>query len=205
MNKVSARCSCGKYKIITQRCFNDNVKKYDGYKCLSCIIKQRGNKNGDGMRNKVRKIVGCLNKDIIIIQCSKCNADLNIQYKSLKQWKYRHDEDYICGSCLNRNQDRSKSRSIEYRKACSERSKKYWSNPEYRSKMIKHLAEVRSLGPGPSSLERSVWRYLDDIGVRFTSARDGKSFTLGPWSFDIKVDKSEFNSNQHLLIEVDGF
>jgi hypothetical protein len=37
------------------------------------------------------------------------------------------------------------------------------------------------------------------------SARDGKSFVLGPWSFDIFIDKSERKSTKHLLIEVDGF
>lgn len=136
----------------------------------------------------------------------KCGTVIKIKHASMKQWKKRHNKDkYVCGACLNRLQDRSMSRSEEHRKRCSIRSKNYWKDPAYRQKMIRHLAKIRSLGPGPSNLERSVWRYLDDLDVNFISARDGESFTLGPWSFDIKIDKSETKLDKHLLLEIDGF
>jgi hypothetical protein len=207
MAKMNVRCTCGLDKTITERSYKNNIKKYGKYKCLRCIICERGSKNGDGMKNKIRAMVGHLYHDIINVACSKCGLNISIRFSTYKTWQKRHNSiDYICGTCLNRSQDRSKSRTDDHKIKCSERSKKSWQDPIYRSKLIKHLAEVRSLGPGPSNLEKVVWKILDDIGVQFVSAREGKSYTLGPWSFDIMIDRSHrFGSNKHLLIEIDGF
>ncbi|MDP1710874.1 MAG: hypothetical protein Q8K86_00250 [Candidatus Nanopelagicaceae bacterium] len=205
MKLMIAKCVCGSQKEIYERSLRDNIRRYGKYTCLTCLIKARGSNNGLGMKNKAKKKYGMLNSELVEQICSACNMQIKIKFITLKAWRKRHpNKDYVCGACFNRLQDRSKSRSEEHRLQCSIHSKRIWENPQYREKMLKHLAEVRSLGPGPSTLERAVWRMLDDLGIKFVSAREGKSYVLAKWSFDVFIDKSQRNSNKHLLIEVDG-
>jgi hypothetical protein len=134
MNKINAICRCGKQNEIFIRAFEDSISKYSEYKCLSCIIKARGSKNGDGMRNKVKAAIGYLNSDIILLRCVRCNNIIRIKYGSYKGWKNKHLDlqEYMCGSCFNRAQDRSSSRTIEHKKKCSERAIRCGSIPPSR-------------------------------------------------------------------------
>jgi len=134
--KTTVTCGCGVVKEISERCRDQSIARYGAYKCLSCIVKARGSKNGDGMRNKSRRILGMLNNDVVEAVCYKCGNVIKLTFSALKMWRKRHNtEDYVCNGCLNRIQDRGVSQSEEHRLACSERSKKNWGDPNFKKKV----------------------------------------------------------------------
>lgn len=87
-------------------------------------------------------------------------------------------------------------RNEKFRERMSAMSKSLWNDDNFRSHMAVMLAEQ----PRISSIQTTLYKYLDDLGVVYE--KESEKTVIGPWAFDCLVPGS--NGRKNLLIEAQG-
>lgn len=119
-----------------------------------------------------------------------------------------------------KNEARDKSIKLitpELRSELSNKSKKLWQNPDYRSRQIaiqteiwnlpenkRRLAEWRSRQSGKvSSIQTILYSILDDLGIEYFKEGDetDKECIIGPYNFDCVIPR---HGKKSLVIECQG-
>ena len=122
--------------------------------------------------------------------------------QAIKAWR---DSNY-------RDRVSSKSRenySFEFtddiRKKLSEATKRQWRDPEYRTKMVKILADASSKSPRVSSIQLRLYAILDGLRIgyhrEYNDRPDDTQCRIGPYSFDCVIPKE---MGPDILIECQG-
>lgn len=179
----------------------------------------------------------------IIVCCSICKHETSLvkkEYTRLIKRQIKYTDSYLCKVCLNKNEKyiiaRNKSikhlcNNDDWKKACSDRSKTAWLDPQIRERCInntpyrseeksrkisnkikakfandeeyKHKQAIaRSNMPKISSLNRALYSILDNMGIKyFSEDSPGKECTIGPWNYDCVIPLKD---EKFLVIEVQG-
>lgn len=210
MGKVDVTCSsCGKTKHISK----DSLRRNSGL-CLSCSLKKnwqnkkwrskqleiRRNKN---WRNKISASINKFYNKNGTNHISEMvrNAHKNGTY--VDHMRKINKDPTIMSKRIESFQETLATTDLS--KRMSERSKKLWTDPEFRKKVHdgmmkdatrKIMAEARMKQPRKSSLEDTTARMLTDMKVEFK-----RNVRTGPYEFDFLIQRP---GQKPLLLELHG-